>query len=121
MAPQVLPKLSARYSFPENWSASASVTKGYRAGGFNTKIFSDILQNRMMNGLMADLGVYLDRPMVSAVAGNTEYQPEELWDFEAEAAATGWKRRPRMSAAATPFPATTWFPWPLAANIQNTT
>lgn len=86
---QVLPKLSARYTFPENWSTSASVTKGYRAGGFNTQIFSDILQNRMMNGLMADLGVYLDRPMVSAVAGNTEYQPEELWNFETGAAYHG--------------------------------
>lgn len=80
---QILPKLAVQFAPSGKWVLSASVAKGYRAGGFNTQIFSDILQNRMMNGLMADLGVYLDRPTVSAVADNTEYQPEELWNFEA--------------------------------------
>lgn len=80
---QILPKLAVQFAPSGKWMISASATKGYRAGGFNTQIFSDILQNRMMNGLMADLGVYLDRPMASSVADNTEYQPEELWNFEA--------------------------------------
>lgn len=79
---QLLPKLAVQYNGPGNWHFNALLSKGYRAGGFNTQIFSDILQNRLMNGLMADLGVYLDRPAVSAVAGNTEYQPEELWNWE---------------------------------------
>ena len=82
---QLLPKLAVQYDGPGNWQAFGSVTKGYRAGGFNTQIFSDILQHRMMNGLMADLGVYLDRPTVSVLAGHTEYQPEEMWNVEAGA------------------------------------
>lgn len=80
---QLLPKLALQYDGPGRWLFFASLSKGYRAGGFNTQIFSDILQNRVMNGLMEDLGVYLDKPAVSALADRTEYQPEELWNSEA--------------------------------------
>lgn len=79
---QLLPKLAVFYDGWVHFKPFASLSKGYRAGGFNTQIFSDILQNRMMNGLMADLGVYLDRPAVSVGAGNTEYKPEEAWNAE---------------------------------------
>lgn len=79
---QLLPKLAVFYDGWAHLKPYASVAKGYRAGGFNTQIFSDILQNRMMNGLMADLGVYLDRPSVSVGAGHTEYRPEEAWNVE---------------------------------------
>ena len=79
---EALPKLSALYQVNEPFSVYSTISKGYRAGGFNTQIFSDILQNLTMNGLMKDLGVYLDRPIVSVSAGNTEYQPESAWNFE---------------------------------------
>lgn len=79
---QFLPKLAVQYNGPGDWHFNFLVSKGYRAGGFNTQIFSDILQNRLMNKLMAELGVYLDRPAVSTVADHTEYQPEELWNAE---------------------------------------
>lgn len=80
---EVLPKISVLYAASEVLSLYSNVSKGYRAGGFNTQIFSDILQNETMNGLMKDLGVYLDRPMVSVSADNTEYDPESAWNFEA--------------------------------------
>ena len=79
---EVLPKLSALYTASESFSFYSTISKGYRAGGFNTQIFSDILQNETMNGLMKDLGVYLDRPIVSVSADNTEYDPETAWNFE---------------------------------------
>lgn len=84
---QLLPKLSALYECSglpagEALYLYATLSKGYRAGGFNTQIFSDILQNRMMNGLMEDLGVYLDRPAVSVGAENTRYLPETAWNCE---------------------------------------
>jgi len=79
----LLPKLSALYEVSEQVKLFSTVGKGYRAGGFNTQIFSDILQNQTMTALMKDLGVYLDRPAVSVNAGNTEYAPEEAWNFEA--------------------------------------
>lgn len=79
--PVILPKLAVEYSGFPNTRIYTSATKGYRAGGFNTQIFSDILQNRLMNGMMADLGVHLDGG-TSFGADRTEYQPEEAWNFE---------------------------------------
>ena len=58
------------------------MSKGFRAGGFNTQIFSDILQNQTMTALMKDLGVYLDTPTVSVGAENTRYKPETAWNYE---------------------------------------
>ena len=79
---EILPKLSALYKATASLSLYSTISKGYRAGGFNTQIFSDILQNMTMNGLMRDLGVYLDRPIVSVSADATEYDPETAWNFE---------------------------------------
>lgn len=78
----VLPKLSVLYRVCSTISLYSTLTKGYRAGGFNTQIFSDILKNETMNALMKDLGVYLDRPVVSVSADNTRYDPETAWNFE---------------------------------------
>jgi len=80
---QLLPKVSALYEFSRELRAYATVSRGYRSGGFNTQIFSDILQNKTMNGVMNDLGVHLDKETVSVNAGNTEYDPEQAWNFEA--------------------------------------
>lgn len=79
---QVLPKLSALYEATDGLYVYGTVSKGYRAGGFNTQIFSDILQNRTMEAMMKDLGVYLDIPPVSVVAENTRYKPESAWNYE---------------------------------------
>lgn len=84
---EFLPKLSALYDFGRvgecgKARAFAVMSKGYRSGGFNTQIFSDILQNMMMNGLMADLGVYLDDPGKAVTAEDTAYRPEKSWNFE---------------------------------------
>ena len=80
---ELLPKVSTLYMATERLSLYATATRGYRAGGFNTQIFSDILQNKTMDGMMRDLGVHLDNPPVSVSAGNTEYDPETAWNFEA--------------------------------------
>ena len=82
---EILPKLSALYKVTGSLSLYTTFSKGYRAGGFNTQIFSDILQNQTMNGLMKDLGVNLDRPIVSVSADDTEYDPETAWNLEAGA------------------------------------
>lgn len=82
---EVLPKISALYSIPVSSGSLrvyGNVSKGFRSGGFNTQIFSDILQGLMMNGMMEDLGVYLDNPREGVSAGNTQYKPEEAWNYE---------------------------------------
>lgn len=80
---EVLPKLSVLFRASADISLFSTVSKGYRAGGFNTQIFSDILQNMTMTATMNDMGVYLDRPFVSVSAKNTEYDPETAWNLEA--------------------------------------
>ena len=80
---QVLPRFSALYRASDKLSAFGTVSRGFRAGGFNTQIFSDILQNKTMNAMMKDLGVYLDTPALSVGAENTRYKPETAWNYEA--------------------------------------
>ena len=80
---EVLPKLSVLFRASDGITLFSTVSKGYRAGGFNTQIFSDILQNMTMTATMNDMGVYLDRPFVSVSAKNTEYDPETAWNMEA--------------------------------------
>ena len=79
---EVLPKLSALFKASDMITLYSTLSKGYRAGGFNTQIFSDILQNLTMNATMKDMGVYLDQPFVSVTAKNTEYAPETAWNME---------------------------------------
>ncbi|MDE7181291.1 MAG: TonB-dependent receptor [Muribaculaceae bacterium] len=71
-----LPKLSVLYRLPmegEN-NVYANVAKGYKAGGFNTQMFSDVLQQRLM-GVMG-IGAKYD---VDEVVG---YRPEYSWNYE---------------------------------------
>ena len=84
---ELLPKFSAVYDCGDlggkgDLKAFGVISKGYRSGGFNTQIFSDILQNMMMNGMMADLGVYLDGSDNGVTAEKTAYKPEKSWNFE---------------------------------------
>lgn len=80
---EVMPKVAALY---ETGSAKLylSVSRGYKAGGYNTQIFSDILQNRMMNGMMSDLGLHIDgmNPQYDAESA-ISYRPEYSWNYEA--------------------------------------
>lgn len=86
---QIQPKVSAVYdAASERMRArgagltfSASVSKGYRSGGFNTQIFSDILQNKMMTGMMDRLGIHLDGNEYSS-SSETTYKPETCLDYE---------------------------------------
>lgn len=86
---QVLPKASASFDATSRsmqkkriaLSFNASVSRGYRSGGFNTQIFSDILQNRMMDGMMSRLGVYMDSEG-ELPASSTTYKPESCTDYE---------------------------------------
>ncbi len=85
---EVLPRVAVNYNAPR-FNAYATVSKGYKAGGFNTQIFSDILQNRMMTDMMEDLGVYLDQTGPSYdTAEATGYKPEHSWNYEVGASYT---------------------------------
>ena len=81
---EILPKISAEYNTSIG-NIYATITRGYKAGGFNTQIFSDILQVKMMEDMMADIGIYLDSAEGATSydsASATRYKPETSWNFE---------------------------------------
>ncbi len=70
---QVLPKFTVEYALGSG-TAYVSAAKGYKAGGYNTQMFSDVLQQ----ALMAELGLsskYEPSEIIS-------YKPEESWNYE---------------------------------------
>lgn len=81
---QVLPKVAVRYNIPGSGiELFAVAAQGYKAGGFNTQIFSDILQKEMMVGLMEDLGVHPEFFIADVSAAGTTYKPEYSVNCEA--------------------------------------
>ena len=73
---ELLPKFSITYNLATAGKSSlyASVSKGYKAGGFNTQMFSDVLQQRLM-GILG-IGAAYD---VNDIVG---YKPEKAWNYE---------------------------------------
>ena len=70
---ELLPSLSVSYG--GDWgNVYASARKGFKAGGFNTQLFSDILQQKMMGELVGN-----DQDVD---ASSTVYHPEENWTYE---------------------------------------
>lgn len=73
---ELLPKVSVNYLLPTPSESSvyASFAKGYKAGGFNNQMFSDILRQQLMDRM----GVDADYD----VAGVVTYKPEYSWNYE---------------------------------------
>ncbi|GHT05065.1 TonB-dependent receptor [Bacteroidia bacterium] len=76
------PRFSVSYEAPVG-IIYATVARGYKTGGYNSQIFSDIIQNQMMNDLMNDLGIHFDNLGATydpnaAIA----YKPEHNWNYE---------------------------------------
>ena len=70
---ELLPSFSLSYS--KEWgTVYASARKGFKAGGFNTQLFSDLLQSKMT-------GALIGRVQETDVS-STVYRPETNWTFE---------------------------------------
>ncbi len=75
---QLLPKISASFALPaEMGNVYASATKGYKAGGYNTQMFSNVLQQDVAEFT----GMNADYDLESTIG----YDPEKSWTFEAGA------------------------------------
>ncbi|MBQ6556646.1 MAG: TonB-dependent receptor [Bacteroidales bacterium] len=78
---QVLPSLSLTYQL-DFGHFQACISRGHKAGGFNTQIFSDILQNRMMSDMVEGLGFHLKDQGGDSGSAATSYLPEYHRNFE---------------------------------------
>lgn len=52
---QVMPKAALKYDLGQTGSIYASVSRGYRSGGYNVQLFSDLLSAQMQNSMMGDI------------------------------------------------------------------
>ena len=90
---QLLPKFALEYAWNPQNNVYASVTKGYRSGGYNIQMFSDLIQtslkNSMIDALAADPNFSRFAQMFEgfkdpspSIKDATLYKPEYSWNYE---------------------------------------
>lgn len=113
---QLLPKFALQYDFPKNLgNVYATVSKGYRSGGYNIQMFSDLLQASLKNDMMRltkdeimsqvpenlkDMVNFIpdagENPDARAA---TVYKPEQTWNYEIGTHLNLFQNRLRADAA----------------------
>lgn len=106
---QLLPKFAIQYEWNKRNNVYATVSRGYRSGGYNIQMFSDLSQTEMsrsmMNAIMEspELGqnpTYgsifkaMLEPMIPEepdVKTSTTYKPEYSWNYEVGSHLTLWE------------------------------
>lgn len=90
---QLLPKFTIQYAWNSKNNVYATVSKGYRSGGYNIQMFSDLIQNNMRNDMMNAIkqdevlgkfaGMMPNMPASDVnVSDATLYKPEYSWNYE---------------------------------------
>lgn len=90
---QLLPKFTIQYAWNSKNNVYATVSKGYRSGGYNIQMFSDLIQNNMRNDMMNAIkqdevlgkfaGMMPEMPASDVnVSDATLYKPEYSWNYE---------------------------------------
>ena len=83
---QFLPKIGLTYRIDNSGSnVYALVSKGYRAGGFNIQMFSDILQSELQSqaqSVRGDMEIAHDEQSYDNIRNTIQYRPEESWNYE---------------------------------------
>lgn len=109
---QLLPKFALQYEWKRHNNVYLSATKGYRSGGYNIQMFSDLVQSQFRNtmktalmespvfGQMADMIDQMMPEVEIDVKGTALYRPEYTWSYEAGTHLTLWNNRLTLDAAA---------------------
>lgn len=82
---QLLPKLGLSYKFGDNGSnLYGAISKGYRAGGYNYQMFSDILQTELSNNSSqrGDYEIPHTEEDYKDIEKTIAYAPETTWNYE---------------------------------------
>ena len=102
---QLLPKFSLQYEWKRDNNVYVTVAKGYRSGGYNIQMFSDLVQSQFINGMkeameqsekLSSISSMITAMMPTAdidVKGTALYRPEYTWSYEAGTHLTGWGNR----------------------------
>lgn len=87
---QLLPKFGLTYKLGETGNVYATVSKGYRAGGFNVQMFGDIIQSDLQTAIgMLQGGAPVSEVVMEhhdeacdAILEGVKFKPEESWNYE---------------------------------------
>lgn len=81
---ELLPKLTVTYDLglPSKSSLYASVAKGYKSGGYNTQMFSEVLQQRLMADMMSSMPGGASSTATPDIDAIVSYKPEMSWNYE---------------------------------------
>lgn len=114
---QLLPKIALQYNLSNRrGNLYASVSKGYRSGGYNIQLFSDLLQSSLRNDMMRlTKETMLDKvpDSYAGMVGNffpdasanpdekhaIEFKPEVTWNYEVGTHLNLWNGRLQLDGA----------------------
>lgn len=111
---QLLPKFSLKYDFDADNNVYATVSRGYRSGGYNIQMFSDLARNALQGTMMTQVKegciAQVDKMLPPAIAEKvkqtieanmpkvveqdvhtTYYRPEYSWSYEVGTHLTLWQ------------------------------
>ncbi|WP_336533133.1 TonB-dependent receptor, partial [Bacteroides acidifaciens] len=101
---QFLPKFALQYEWGKRNNVYATVSKGYRSGGYNVQMFSDLISGDLKNSMIdaikesdefskfaAMIDQYVEKDEVPEVKEATRYKPEYSWNYEVGSHLTLWE------------------------------
>lgn len=101
---QLLPKFALQYEWKKGNNVYATVSKGYRSGGYNVQMFSDLISGDLKNSMIdaikeseefskfaAMIEQYAKKDEVPEVKEATRYKPEYSWNYEVGSHLTLWE------------------------------
>lgn len=101
---QLLPKFALQYEWVKGNNVYATVSRGYRSGGYNIQTFSDIVTTSLKNGMLDALAEDPKFASMNAMIGQMKeelpdintamrYKPEYTWSYELGSHLTLWNGR----------------------------
>ena len=86
---EILPKFALKYQMSPTSQAYLSASKGYKTGGYNEQVFSDVLQDALRESLFRNVKPYVPRnvqlpemPPMTPIEDQLSYDPETSWTYE---------------------------------------